>query len=179
MKRIIIIALATALSACGFHLRGQMQFSPFIQSIYLQTSSQYTPLSQAIEQTLAENHLQLQSSAQQAKLILKVFNEQQSNILLTVGASQQNRQYKLMYSIQFALYNKQGKLIIGPKTINEIRTQIIQANQLLDNNTETTELYNSMRTQAVTDLLYQLTAKDTNLAIQQAMQTHENKNRSA
>lgn len=158
---ITTLILACLLSACGFKPRGELATSPFLKEVYLQTSSNFTPLSQSIERTLAEHNIALAQSADNAKIILQVFNEQESNTLMTVGASQQTRQYKLMYSLQFSLYNKQNTLILGPRTITEYRAQIIQANQLLENNSETAELYNSMRDQAVIDLMYQISSKDT------------------
>ena len=169
----IFIATTCLLSACGFQPRGQIAVSPYLNDIYLQTSSEFTPLSQAIEKTLAENNIQLAESPENAKIILQVFNEQESNSQMTVGASQQTRQYKLVYSLEFSLYDKRNTLILGPRRMIEYRTQIIQANQLLDNNLETTQLYNSMREQAVLDLMYQLTAKDTNELISQNLKSHE------
>jgi len=166
MRRIVpLIILIGLLSACGFSPRGKFPVSSYLQNLYLQTSSNFTPLSQSIEKTLAENNIELASAPDNAEIILKVFNEQQTNSLITVGANQETRQYKLNYSLQFSLYNKQNKLILGPRTIMEYRTQIIQANQLLDNNSETDQLYESMREQAVIDLMYQLTAKDTHQLI--------------
>ena len=166
MRRIAsIIILICLLSACGFVPRGKFPISTDLQHLYLQTSSNFTPLSQSIEKTLAENNIELASSPDNAEIILKVFNEQQTNSLMTVGANQETRQYKLIYSLQFSLYNNHNKLILGPRTIMEYRTQIIQANQLLDNNSETIQLYESMREQAVIDLMYQLTAKDTSQLI--------------
>ncbi len=170
---VIFIATTCLLSACGFQPRGQIAVSPYLNGIYLQTSSDFTPLSQAIEKTLAENNIQLADSPENAKIILKVFNEQESNSQMTVGASQQTRQYKLVYSLEFSLYDKRNTLILGPRRMIEYRTQIIQANQLLDNNLETTQLYNSMREQAVLDLMYQLTAKNTSELIAQNLKSHE------
>ena len=139
--------------------------------MYLEASSNFTPLSQAIEQILAENNIQLMQSPGNAQIVLKVFNEQQSNSLVTIGANQQARQYKLIYSLEFSLYNRKGLLILGPKTITETRTQIIQANQLLDNNSGTKQLYSRMRTQAVIDLMYQLNSTTTRKLISTNLNT--------
>jgi len=169
MRTLILIVLSGFLGACGFHPRGELPVSPYLKYMYLQTSSNFTPLSQAIEKTLAENNIALVSSSNDAVLVLKVFNEQQNDSLMTLGANQETRQYKLVYSLQFSLYNKQDKLILGPRTITEYRTQIIQPNQLLDNNSEIAQLYDSMRDQAALDLMYQLTAKDTNQLIAKSL----------
>lgn len=168
---VLLITLVCSLSACGFSPRGTLPPSPYLQHMYLQTSSNFTPLSQAIEKTLADNNIALASSSSNAEIVLKVFNEQQTSNLMTVGANQETRQYKLVYSLEFSLYNRQNKLILGPRTIQEYRTQIIQANQLLDNNSETIQLYDSMREQAVIDLMYQLTAKNTHTLI---LKSYEN-----
>ncbi len=168
MRIIFLVILLCLLNACGFHPRGKLPISPYLKNTYLQTSSNFTPLSQSIEKTLAENNIELAPSPDNAQVILKVFNEEQINTLMTVGANQETREYKLIYSLQFSLYNKQNKLILGPRIIKESRTQIIQPNELLDNNSKTAQLYDSMREQAVIDLMYQLTAKTTNTRIAQS-----------
>lgn len=159
--QLCLLLLTVSLIGCGFHPRGKLHFSSHLKQMYLETSSEFTPLSQAIEQTLSENDIQLTQSPTNAKFVLKVFDESQSNSLMTLGANQETRQYELRYSIKFSLYNKSGRLILGPRKITETRTQIIQANQLLDNNAETKQLYNSMRSQSVIDLMYQLSAQKT------------------
>lgn len=175
-QKIIILLCAPLLSCCGFHLRGKINVSGYMHSLYLQTSSEFTPLSQALEKAFSSNGIELASSSNQAKLTLRVYNEQRQHMLMTIAASQQNRQYKLNYSLQYAIYNPAGHLILGPKTIVESRTQIIQANQLLDNNSETQQLYDSMRNQAIDELLYQLTSLNTHKTLNHYfMLQHENK----
>ena len=75
LKQITLMLLIVALTGCGFHLRGELPISNHLKQMYLETSSDFTPLSQAIEQTLSENNIRLMQTPENAQFILKVFNE--------------------------------------------------------------------------------------------------------
>lgn len=157
------------LNACGFHLRGQTHFSPAFHDIYLNTNSSFTPLTQDIQQAMQDANVKMLTSPIGAKIILSVYDETQNQTLMTVGANQQTRQYQLTYSVTYTLKNADGKILLGPDTIMESRTQIIQANQLLINNTETNQLYDSMRQDAVIDLMYRLSSTEATTLINHAL----------
>src|SRR3990167_8271019 len=122
MKRIIILLISLLLSACGFQPQGERQLAPPLQRLYLQTPDTYGILERNLKDSLKMSHVQLVSSPNEAKSILNVTSDTNSQELLSVSGTQQTRQYNLHVNITFEISTPDGNVLLPPQTLSDVRS---------------------------------------------------------
>lgn len=145
LRALCLCLAACLLTACGFHLQGETHLAPPLHRMYLRTPDPYGHLAQDLEQYLKMSKVQLVSSPDQATTILSILKDTNSQVLLSVSATQQTRQYNLINTVEFEITDSKGRVIITPQTFTESRAITIQANQILGSSNEATLYYQQMR----------------------------------
>lgn len=161
MLRIFVLMIVITLSACGFHLRGPLPLAPAMKELYLKSPDPYGILARGLTQYLKSSGIHLVQKPQDANLILELGPEQMSQQLLSVGGTQQTRQYNLILSVTFQILDKHGKVLLSTQTLTESRTIPIQSNQILAGSNEANSLYNQMRASIIYAIMTRLAAQDT------------------
>src|SRR5579863_964212 len=90
----LIFFLTMLLTACGFHLQGEMQLAKPLHRLYLQAPDPYSYLVRNLEDYLKMSQVQLAASPKEASTILTILRDDTSQELLSVSGTQQTRQYK-------------------------------------------------------------------------------------
>ncbi len=148
------------LTSCGFHLRGTVPLATPLQHLYLQVADPYSSLTRNLRQSLASSGVQLVSSPAEADAVLIILKENPSQQLLSVGSTQQTRQYNLILSVTFQINDARGKILIPPQTVSESRSLTLQSNQILGTSNEQDDLYQQMRQAVVYDIMNRLSSKE-------------------
>jgi LPS-assembly lipoprotein len=178
MKKIyFIFTLALLLTACGFHLQGDMHFAPSLRHIYLQTPDPYGYLSKDLQQYLRMSNVQLVDSPNQADFILNIVSDTASQVFLSVNPTQQTRQYNLVVTVVFELTNKNGKVVMPPQTLSETKPITIQSNQILSSSNEVNLYYQQMRSTLAYSIMNRIASREVTHMINEfvlnpASQTH-------
>jgi len=145
-KQLILFFLISLLTACGFHLRGQVQLSPRLHHLYLKALDPYGELARNVENSLKRSDVTLASSPAGASAILVLHREEAYQQLTSGNTTQQTRQYNLIITVQFEIQDNLGNAIIPVQTLSETRSITIQSSQILGTSNETSMMYNQMRT---------------------------------
>jgi LPS-assembly lipoprotein len=148
------------LSACGFHLRGEIPLPAQLQKLYLQTTDPYGQLTRNIKQYLKFSGVELVDSPAEADTVLVILNETNSEQLLSIGGTQQTRQYDITLTVAFEVTNTSGKVLVPPESLHETRSLTILSNQILGGSNEENNLFVQMRRAIVYDILKRLSSKD-------------------
>ncbi len=138
-----LMMLCTA--GCGFHPAGAAPLAPSLHRLYISTSDPYSNLVKYLEQTLAMSHVQVVSTASDADATLNILKDVNSQVLLSVGSSQQTRQYNLITTVEFEVRDKAGRVVMPDDTITESRTITIQSSEILGTSNEASLFYQLMR----------------------------------
>lgn len=155
-----------SLTACGFQLRGTIPLAPPLQNIYLKTSDPYGQLSKNLRQYLKMSGIHLADSPANAKTILAILKEDQTQQLVSVGGTQQTRQYNLILNVTFQVTDPQNNTLVGPQTVSETRTLTLQSNQILAGSNEAENLYQQMRRAIIFDIMNYLSSEQTTNKLQ-------------
>jgi LPS-assembly lipoprotein len=147
------------LSSCGFHLRGTVILAPPLKNIYLETNDPYSELTRNFKQTLKASHASLAKTPQTATTILEIISSNESQQLLSVGGTQQTRQYNLTLTVSYQVKTPAGKILISPQSVTETQAITIQANQVLGGSNEQNNLYHQMRRTIVNMVMTRLASK--------------------
>lgn len=103
MRLMIALFAAALLSACGFHLRGQVGM-PF-GTLYLQTPNPGSPLAADLRRNLEANGVRLTDTADKADVILDIAGERDDKQILTLGGSGRVTEYQLYYRVSLRAYD--------------------------------------------------------------------------
>ncbi|MDP3560052.1 MAG: hypothetical protein Q8R79_06885 [Legionellaceae bacterium] len=141
------------LSACGFHLRGDISLPPSLQPLALIVEQSHNPLLlQAAQQLLDTQHIRT-ADKEHARFWLVLENEGFNEQVAHISASTTPRQYNLQYSLQYSLIDTRGKPIIPVQTIHLTQSITVNNDRLLGSNFETLTIANEMREKALYQIL--------------------------
>jgi LPS-assembly lipoprotein len=170
MKRTItlffLFFLSITLSACGFHLRGHEPLPPELHVIYIESTTPYTEFSKRLEQTLRSIGIVVTRCPQDAPITLHIIAQTVTHQLTSQGSNGQLSTYLLSYFVSYQLVAADGHVLQCPQTITETRSFQISANQLLGDTNVQDTLVDSMRRDAIYQLLERLRSRGTLQALQ-------------
>ena len=149
-----------ALTSCGFHLRGPVTLAPPLHKLYIHTSTPYSPLTKNLTQALRASGVTVTATSKEAITTLDIISETTNEQLLSVGGTQQTRQYNLILTVTFQVLDAAGRTVLPAQSVTEQRTITIQASQILGGSNETNILYQQMRLAIVNDIMIRLSAEN-------------------
>ena len=160
MKRFfLLLALAGALSSCGFKLRGSDgQFNMPFHSIYLafpETSQLGIELRRNLR---GGDAVTVVTDPAQAEALLDVLSENRGKSILSLNSQGRVREYLLTYSLVFRLRDAKGGELLGPTEINLKRNLPYSETQTLAKESEEALLYRDMQSDLVQQILRRMAA---------------------
>lgn len=148
LAKIFLLVFTSLLVSCGFHLQGKMPLAMPLHRLYLQTADPYGSLARDLREYLKMSQVELVATPQEANTVLVIVRDDSSQELLTVGGTQQTRQYALRVTVIFEIRGRNGELLVPPQALAEAKTITIQSNQILASSNEAT-LYNQQMRRAI------------------------------
>ncbi|MGH8551706.1 MAG: LPS assembly lipoprotein LptE [Methylococcales bacterium] len=116
-KLALVIVLGGVLSACGFHLRGDVDLPLGMKSIYAQGFQPGSQFLTYLDQSLKHSDGHLTTQRQDAGLILNALNEQFERREVSLSQAGKTNAYGLHYVLTYELQNPDGTVIGQQQTI--------------------------------------------------------------
>ncbi len=150
VTRLLLLAAALALAACGFHLRGsQLKDVTFaFKSLYLKAGAE-TPFVADLRQALIANKISLAANSDDADLVLDVVSEQTTKQILSLSGGGRVQEYQLIYRVSLRAYDNKQTDWLPPEEILLSRILTWDDAQVLAKQQEEATLYKDMRSDAV------------------------------
>ena len=151
----------SALSACGFKLRGSLRFG--FESIAV-TPGTGSAVAVELRRALDGNVRVLETSvtpgvtAAQPQVILDVLTEQREKTVVGVNAAGQVREFQLRIRVKFRLRTPEGKELIADTELLQQRDISFNESAVLAKEAEEALLYRNMQTDIVQQLMRRLAA---------------------
>lgn len=150
----LLLPALLALSACGFHLRGQYDLA--FQRLYLDAK-----LPPAIATTLQRSlrsaaDVELVSDPKRADAIVEILGETRSQQILSLTAQGTIRQYRLNLTFRFRVTDAQGNELIPATAIEQYRDVSTNDAAVLAKEAEDALLYRDMQVDAIRQLVRRL-----------------------
>ncbi len=156
-KLALILTLGAALLAagCGFHLRGKVELSPQLQSVYVEGSDplMVSDLKQSLDFSGA-NVVTAPEGATAAVLL----DSRYERVVRTLNARGLATGYVLRYDARFRVVSRDGEQLYESPTITLKRNFDFDANEVLQKEGEEEFLKEDMRKQIVQRMMRQLSA---------------------
>ncbi|MEO8509507.1 MAG: LPS assembly lipoprotein LptE [Betaproteobacteria bacterium] len=156
LRAAAVIALATALGACGFHLRGNADY-PFA-TIFVNAPSA-PPLAIELSRTIAAaSKTRILDNAVGADVILDVPIVIDDKDVLSLSSGGSVREYQLVKRVQFRLHDKEGNDWMPAGEIVIRRSYTFNETQVLARDLQEARLLREMQTDAVQQVIRRLQA---------------------
>lgn len=99
----LIIVLSTALTACGFKLRGEYLLSPELQTLYLSSEDRYGELTRLLKQHLVLNQVTVVNQYDSELPELHLLKDTLDRRTLSIFPNGQVAEYELIYTVKYQL----------------------------------------------------------------------------
>jgi len=152
----IVLMFTLLLGACGFHLRGQGAFALPFQRLYVQSANDYAPFITELKRAIEANSVQITDAPEQAQLTLHIVSEVTDRQILSLSGGGRVREYRLQYRISLRAYDQKQRDWLAPEEITLRRDFSYDDTQVLAKEQEEALLYQSMRSDAVQQVLRRL-----------------------
>lgn len=152
LKKISLIILFLILSACGYHLRGDVVLPDGLESIYMDGASGV--LQQEMKKNLsASSNVTLADSASNAGIIIKFANEEMKSQIVSISTGGRANQFQLIYQLAFSIYQAPDKLLLADQNINIKRDYFNDQTDILGKSNEENVIRTEMYQQAVNSII--------------------------
>ncbi len=108
-RTVFIGLLLFLVSACGYHLRGQVEVSEEMKRIAMQSAS--SNLVSAMKQLLRGSGAQVVGNQAEAGIIIKVFDEQMQRRVLSLDSTGRANEFELTYRLDYQLLDSKAKAL--------------------------------------------------------------------
>lgn len=163
MMRILLALLcATLLSACGFQLRGAVDL-PY-SSLYIALPESNTLRAKLVRSISAGSKTTLTDSAKESQAILGITGDALVKNVLSLNSAGRVREYQLVRTFSFRVYDPLGRDLIPPSQIVVKRDITFDDSQVLSKQAEEVLLIKDMEDDVVQQLLRRLAASKPDFA---------------
>ena len=155
--RLLLISALLLLAGCGFHLRGSIDLPADLQRMHIQGTSKYSALGVELRRSLRANGVDVVDSANDAQVLLKISNPEYKRRLLSVsGTSGKTAEYELQYSLDVTLQDRQGKVLLAPQALRQLRDYTYDRDNVLGKGNEEARFRVEMERDLVRQVLRRL-----------------------
>jgi LPS-assembly lipoprotein len=148
--------LCTALTACGFQLRGSAQL-PF-NTLYVDAPA-YSLFATQLRRTIGSgSQTRITNNQAEADATLQVLQELREKEILSLSAGGRVRELQLRYRVQYQVYDKNKAPVAPPGEIVLRRDYSFNDQDQLSKESEEALLYRDMQADAVQQLVRRLQA---------------------
>ncbi len=150
LKTSLLVVLAISMSACGFHLRGQLPISEAANVLFV--DAERSAFKTSLAKRLVSNGATLADSASTSKMTLSFSEPVLERQTKTVDGSGKVSSYQLYSTLDYVLTNPQGE-VVSEKTMSESRSYAADETRVLQQEREEKELIEDMNNELVLRLV--------------------------
>ena len=150
----LLLILSAALTACGFHLRGNIPLSDGIKNMYVVGPE--GSFKDQLERILTRAGAELAVDRASADVILDVTKASIKRTVGTLDERGKANSYNLLFSVKYSLKDIEGKNIRKPRGLNESRRYNFDPAEIVQSESEEAELLDDMEEQVSLRIVRQL-----------------------
>lgn len=141
----LTVALMLAVSACGFHLRGEVKLAPQLARIHIAGADLYDPLVRDLTRALTSAGSTVVADPSEATAILDIVRNSASRRVLSVQTTGKVQEYELYQTLEFRVHDPAGVELLDMQRLELTRDYLFDANDVLGKAGEEETLRRDMR----------------------------------
>jgi LPS-assembly lipoprotein len=147
IKNTFLLLTLVFVTACGYHLRGNIDLPEGMKNIYLEGGS--GQLREGLKKTLRFSDGNLVDRAEDAGIIVKVTQEKMRRRVVSLNSTGRANEYELYYKLDFILLDVEGKKLSEIQPVEITREYFIDQDEILGKSNEDQTIRDEMYRQAV------------------------------
>lgn len=164
MRRSLALSLIglslLCLTACGFHLRRNLDFPKVLDKLYISSATPYGSFEQSLTNILKQAHVTIASDANKSVYVLRINYHQLTQTTASISANTQTRSYRLTYQVNYDLLHN-GVTILPNQIINVGQSYISSASQIgSTSDSELRRTIQDLHQLAIGQIINRLSSKD-------------------
>jgi len=152
----LLFLLTLTLTACGFHLRGNIPLSDGIKNMYVVAPD--GSFKDRLEEVLVVAGAELASTRSGADVVLNVTGAGTTRTVGTIDGQGKANSYNLSFKVTYTLDDREGNFIREKTDVTEVRRYNFDPSFVLESESEEAELQEGMEQDAVLRIVRQLAA---------------------
>ena len=142
IRSALLLVLAAAISACGFHLRGNIPLNDNIKNMFV--SAPEGPFKDQLERVLTTSGAQISATDGGADVLLMVTKAATTRLVGTLDERGKANSYTLKFKVTYSLNDPTGDNIRPSSTLVETRQYNFDPERVIESEAEEAELQESM-----------------------------------
>jgi LPS-assembly lipoprotein len=157
IRAAFLLSAALAMTACGFHLRGQVALPPAMQRVHLAVNGG-GELERSLARALRDAGAVVEDRGGAGIAELNVPTTAFSTETLSSGGYVRISQYTVHYNVQFSVLDGEGQMVVPLQRITLSREYTFDATQAVGNAAQVEQIQQSLQTDMVQAILFRLQA---------------------
>jgi LPS-assembly lipoprotein len=159
-RHVTILAALCTLSACGFHMRGEVQLPPGMQRVHVQIADPYSPLVRDLEAALVRSGAKVENAAGDGIAEISIPVISLAPIVRSVGANAYVNEFSMVYHVEMQITDANGKTLMPKQVIEHSREFTFDQTQAIGTSAEQDEIKKEMERDMVQALLRKIEAAE-------------------
>jgi len=151
----LLLLLGLILSACGFHLRGDIQLPAVMAHTYVE-AGQAGELAAEIRAQLGAAGGEPAGNRAQASAVLRLLGEQRQRRVIAVDSSGAASAYELSYQASFELLDAEGAVLLARQSLTRSRDLSFDGGNVLGKSREEEQIYQALRADVAAAILQRI-----------------------
>jgi LPS-assembly lipoprotein len=157
---IIALIALSALSGCGFHVRGELQLPPTMQRVNVQIADPFSPLKRDLEAALLRSGAKLENNPGDGIADITITAVSLAPIVRSVGSNAYVNEFSMVYHVEMQVIDSAGKILMPREVIEHSREFTFDQTQAIGTAAEQDEIKKEMEREMVQTLLRKIEAAE-------------------
>ena len=140
-RAVFVVVMASVITACGFHLRGNIPLPSGIQNLFVEAPA--GTFKDELEAVLTNAGAQIASSAEAADVVLTITQAATGRSVGTLDERGKADSYNLRFKVKYTLDTQAGKQL-REASLNELRRYNFDPELVIESEAEEAELQGNM-----------------------------------
>jgi LPS-assembly lipoprotein len=138
-----MLAVATLLAGCGFHLQGNGALPEGNRKIFVWTADEVTPFAVELRRSIARAGGQIVAAPVEADTVVRIQRDRSGRRVLSVSARNTPQEYEVYYLVDYSV-DRAGKEVLESQPLEMTRNISFDQSQLLAKGREEAILHEAM-----------------------------------
>jgi len=162
-RSLLVCAGAVALSACGFHMRGEAKLPAGMQRVYVQVADPFSPLKRDLEAALVRSGASIENKPGDGIADITISALSLAPVVRSVGANAFVNEFSMVYHVELAISGADGKTLLPKEVIEHSRSFTFDQTQAIGTSAEQDVIKKEMERDMVQAVLRKIEAAERKL----------------
>jgi LPS-assembly lipoprotein len=158
LRSLVLIFTAASLTACGFHMRGEVKLPSGLQRVHVQIADPFSPLKRDLEAALRRGGAKVEENAGDGVADVVISAVSLGPVGRSVGANAYVNEFSMVYHVEVQITDAANKVVIPKQVIEHSREFTFDQTQAIGTTAEQDEIKKEMEREMVQAILRKVDA---------------------